>query len=168
MASRQALREATQVSELSNASSDADLALRSIVTPVPVEKLIESLIDNRLLLMTQMEHDLTARASTIADLLSRIHILTLNIILNQSLSDIAQMIPQHNELVNLYHQELFQHQKKHAEYETMIEQIHLLSLYFNKQKDRLQEATLRLNLPDSPNGHKRGSFGQLRVPPFHW
>jgi hypothetical protein len=137
LASRpKAQREAVKAPDPFPASSVADVVLPSPVTPSPIERLAESLIDNRLSLMTQMECDLTMRASSIVDLISRIHMLKLNMMLNPIRSDFSQLIEQHNELVNLCDHELSQHQKKHAEYEKLSGQIYsLLRLYSEKHEE---------------------------------
>jgi hypothetical protein len=117
-------------------ASEADAALPFLVTPTPIEILVESLINNRLLLLTKMECDLTMRESSLVDLTSRIHMLKLNMMLNPIRSDFSQLIEQHNELVKLRRRELSQHQKKHAEYEMLTGQIYsLLRLYRERQEE---------------------------------
>ena len=130
-----AQREVNKAPDPLTASSEADGALPSPVTPSPIEILVESLIDNRLSLMTRMECDLTMRKSSIENLMSRIHMLKLNMLLNPIRSDFPQRIEQHNELVHLYHHDLSQHQKKHAEYEALIGQIYALLRLYKRHED---------------------------------
>jgi hypothetical protein len=86
--------------------------------------------------MKQMEYDLMMRASSIKERMNRTHILKLNMMISLAHSDISELIEQHNELINLYHHELSQHEKKFAEHDKVIGQIHaMLSLYFKKQKE---------------------------------
>jgi hypothetical protein len=119
------------------ASGEADVALPSPVTHSPIEILVESLIDNRLSLMTRMECDLTMRKSSIENLMHRMHLLKLNMLLNPIRSDFPQLIEQYNELVNLYHHDLSRHRKKHAEYEALIGQIYsLLRLYKKSMRNK--------------------------------
>jgi hypothetical protein len=137
LASRpRAQREVNKAPDPLTASSEADVALPSLVTPSPIEILVESLIDNRLSLMTRMECDLTMRKSSIENLMSRMHMLKLNMLLNPIRSDFPQLIEQHNELVNIYHHDLSQHQKKHAEYEALIGQIYSLLRLYKKHKEQ--------------------------------
>ena len=118
-------------------SCETDVALPFLVTPPPIEILVESLINNRLLLLTKMECDLTMRESSIGDLTNRIHMLKLNMMLNPMRSDFSQLIEQHNELVKLRDHELSQHQRKHAEYEMLTGQIYsLLRLYREKHEEQ--------------------------------
>jgi hypothetical protein len=118
-------------------SSEIDVALPFLVTPSPIETLVESLIDNRLLLMTRMECDLTMRESSIGDLLTRIHMLKLDMMINPRRGDFSQLIEQHNELVNLNRHALSQQRKKRAEYEMLIGQIYsLLRLRNGKMKNK--------------------------------
>ena len=119
------------------ATSEADVALPSLVSPSPIEIFVESLIDTRLLLMSQIECDLTMRESSIGELMMRIHMFKLNMMLNPMRGDFFELIEQHNELVNLYQHEFSQHQKKHAEYLALIGQIYsLIRLYNENRKNK--------------------------------
>jgi hypothetical protein len=83
-----------------------------------------------------MECDLTMRQSSIEDLMSRIHLLKLDMMLNPIRSDFSQLIEQHNELVNRYHLECSQYQRKHAEYQRLIGQTDaLLRLYHVRHEE---------------------------------
>jgi hypothetical protein len=131
-----ALLEAIIAPDRIPASSEADTAFPSRATPSSIEIAAQSLIDNRLSLMTRMECDLTMRQSSIEDLMSRIHLLKLYMMLNPIRSDFSQLIEQHNELVNRYHRECSQYQRKHAEYEKLIGQADaLLRLYNVKHEE---------------------------------
>ena len=131
-----ALLEAIKAPDPIPASGEADTAFPFRATPSSIEIAVESLIEHRLSFTTRMECDLTMRQSSNEDLMSRIHLLKLDMMLNPIRSDFSQLIEQHNELVNRYHRECSQYQRKHAEYEKLIGQTDaLLRLYNVKHEE---------------------------------
>lgn len=130
-----ALLEAIKTPDPFPASGEADTAFSSRTTPSSLELAVESLIDNRLSFMSRMECDLTMRQSSIEDLMSRIHLLKLDLMRNPFRSDFSQLIEQHNELVNRYQRECSQYRIKRAEYEKLIGQTDALLRLYNARHD---------------------------------
>jgi hypothetical protein len=130
-----ALLEAIKAPDSIPASGEADTAFPFRATRSSIEIAVESLIEHRLSFMTRMERDLTMRQSSIEDLMSSMHLLKLDMMLNPIRSDFSQLIEQHNELVNRYHRECSQYQRKHAEYEKLIGLTDALLRLYNARRE---------------------------------